>query len=214
MRISGVQSPPCTGGGAPPFGVALAYGVRMDDAVKEASAAARRLDDDALRDRVRRLAFDGDTARYEAFLDVLRTALSDEVTVVARGSAVIGCRWADGRPFDADGPGSSDLDIALIGGDMLSRWSADHMYIPGLHSAPLDDKSPEAAPSLRRLRDQLCAIARRPVNLQATTGLVQFVRDVMFDQPYVILIEGSRRPLGSDAEQEANASADGSDGDA
>jgi hypothetical protein len=27
------------------------------------------------------------------------------------------------------------------------------------------------------------------VNLQATTGLVQFVRDVVMDQPYVTLIE-------------------------
>jgi hypothetical protein len=172
----------------------------MNDAVKAASSAARELDTATLCSRIIQLGFGGDDDRYRQFVAALRAALPPEVTVVVRGSAVIGCRWADGEPFDADGPGTSDLDIALIGGDMLARWDPGHMYIPGLHSAPLDDKSPDAAPSLRALREELCRIAGRPVNLQATTGLVQYVRDVMFDQPYVIIVEGEKAPRDSAAD--------------
>ena len=40
-------------------------------------------------------------------------------TVVLRGSAVTGIRWKDGAPFDADGPGTSDLDLTLVGSDVL-----------------------------------------------------------------------------------------------
>ena len=29
----------------------------------------------------------------------------------------------------------------------------------------------------------------RPVNLQATTSLVQFLRDVVMDQPYLVLLK-------------------------
>jgi hypothetical protein len=29
----------------------------------------------------------------------------------------------------------------------------------------------------------------RPVNIQATTSLVQFVRDVVMDQPYLVLLK-------------------------
>jgi hypothetical protein len=32
-------------------------------------------------------------------------------------------------------------------------------------------------------------MAGRSVNLQATTSLVQFARDVMMDQPYLVLLE-------------------------
>ena len=37
-----------------------------------------------------------------------------------------GMRWKDGAPFDAEGPGTSDLDLTLVGGDALAsvspRW--------------------------------------------------------------------------------------------
>ena len=91
----------------------------MNDRVKAATEEIRKLTDDQIRERIIRLAFGGDRERFEMFVQALRDALPDDVTVVLRGSAVIGVRWEDGAPFDADGPGSSDLDLTLVGGDML-----------------------------------------------------------------------------------------------
>lgn len=141
--------------------------------------------DEAL-DRVIRLAFDDDRARYEAFLRELRRVTPRDTEVILRGSAVTGTRWADGQPFDADGPGTSDLDVTFVSAGMLEHWRS--FYIPRLHTVPLSDEHPDVCPPLVGLRQHLCALARRPVNLQATSSIVQFVRDVLLDQPYVTLI--------------------------
>jgi hypothetical protein len=138
-------------------------------------------------ERVLRLAFDGDRPRFAAFLDQLRSVIPADAAVILRGSAVTGTRWADGLPFDADGQGTSDLDVTFVGGALLRRWDA--FYIPGLHTVPLSDEHPDACAEFRPLRKTLCEIAGRPVNLQATSSLVQYVRDVVFDQPYVTLID-------------------------
>ena len=128
----------------------------------------------------------------------MKEALPEDVAVLLRGSAVIGVRWEDGAPFDADGPGSSDLDLTLVGGDMLKLWSDDAFYIPKLHTAPLNDDTPDSCPPLVPLRRALSTIAGRPVNIQATASVVQFVRDVLFDQPYFTLV----KPAEKDAEKE------------
>jgi hypothetical protein len=138
-------------------------------------------------DRVVRLAFGGDRARFACFLDALRDVTPPEASIILRGSAVTGHRWPGGQPFDADGPGTSDLDVTFIGGDLCRLWES--FYIPGLHTVPLSDEHPDAAPTLTPLRRALCAIAGRPVNLQATTSLVQYLRDVVMDQPYLTLVE-------------------------
>jgi hypothetical protein len=104
----------------------------MNDQVKTATEQMRELTDDEVRERVIRLAFAGDRARFDMFVSALREALPPDVTVVLRGSAVIGVRWEDGAPFDADGPGTSDIDLTLVGGDMLKLWSDDAFYIPKL----------------------------------------------------------------------------------
>lgn len=173
----------------------------MKDEVKAATELTRELSDAEVRDRVVQLGFDADRNRFDAFVSALREALPPDVTVVVRGSAVIGVRWEDGAPFDADGPGTSDLDLTLVGGDMLKLWSDDAFYIPKLHTAPLNDDTPHACPSLVPLRRTLCNIAGRPVNIQATSSFVQYARDVLFDQPYFTLIEGvksdAERPLES-----------------
>lgn len=137
--------------------------------------------------RVVELGFGGDEARFAQFLQALREITPSDVYVILRGSAVAGTRWADGAPFDADGPGTSDLDLTFVGGSMLAQF--DEFYIPALHSAPLCDERPEASPALGPLRRTLCSIARRPVNIQATSDIVQYVRDVTMHQPYVVLIE-------------------------
>jgi predicted nucleotidyltransferase len=140
----------------------------------------------AVRDRVIRLAFDGDRDRYDEFIRAIREAVPPDVSVVLRGSAVTGSRWEDGAPFDADGPGTSDLDLTLIGGDMVRHFEV--FYIPRLHSAPLSDEHPDASVTFLPLRRALCNIARRPVNIQATADLVQFLRDRTMNQPYFTLI--------------------------
>jgi hypothetical protein len=158
--------------------------------------------DETTRARIVRLAFSGDEARYEEFLAALREVTPPEVEVIPRGSAVTGTRWSDGQPFDADGPGTSDLDVTFLGRDMLKFW--DSFYIPGLHTVPLSDEHPDASKTFTPLRRALCKLAGRPVNLQASADLVQFARDVLFDQPYVTLIgeqEGRNAEAGDRDEQ-------------
>jgi hypothetical protein len=149
---------------------------------------------------VTRLAFGGDRARLDQFLAELRRVTPPDAAVILRGSAVTGSRWEDGKPFDADGPGSSDLDVTFVGGALVRRW--DEFYIPGLHTVPLSEEHPGACPDFASLRDTLCQIAGRPVNLQATSSLVQFIRDVTLDQPYLELIatdEGTAESAAGDA---------------
>ena len=157
-----------------------------EDGVKEANDETRELPDEAIRERIIELAFGGERDRYEQFLHAIRRAIPLPVTVVLRGSAVTGCRWADGAPFDADGPGSSDLDLTFVGGDMLKLF--EEFYIPGLHSVPLSDEHPDASPTFTPLRRALCALVGRPVNIQATSDFVQHARDVMMDQPYLTIL--------------------------
>ena len=176
----------------------------MNERVKAATEQVRVLSEEELRERIIRLAFGGDRERFEQFLTALREALPDDVTVVLRGSAVIGVRWEDGAPFDADGPGTSDLDLTLVGGDMLKLWNEDAFYIPKLHTAPLNDDTPHTCPSLVPLRRALCRITGRAVNIQATSSFVQYARDVLFDQPYVKLIDADENTKEESA-QEARA---------
>jgi hypothetical protein len=145
------------------------------------------LPDEATRARIIQLAFGGNEEHYEQFVAALREVTPPNVEVILRGSAVTGTRWADGEPFDSDGLGTSDLDITFIGRDMLKFW--DEFYIPKLHSVPLSDEHPEASRTFAPLRRALCKLAGRPVNLQASAGMVQFARDVLMDHPYVTLVE-------------------------
>jgi hypothetical protein len=154
--------------------------------------------DETTRARIIRLAFGGNEQRYEQFIAALRDVTPPNVEVILRGSAVTGTRWADGEPFDSDGLGTSDLDITFIGRDMLRFW--DEFYIPKLHTVPLSDEHPNASSTFAPLRRALCTLAGRPVNLQASAGMVQFVRDVLMDQPYVTLVERQSQDEESDDE--------------
>jgi len=139
-----------------------------------------------IRERVIRLAFGGDVERFDEFVRVLRESTPPGVEVILRGSAVTGRKWKSDEPFDADGPGTSDLDVTFVGADMVALFREFH--IPGIHSAPLSDAHPFASLALGPLRKQLCTMCGRPVNLQATTSLVQFLRDVVMNQPYLVLL--------------------------
>ena len=139
------------------------------------------------RERVIKLAFGGDPERFNEFLRVLSEATPDGVDVILRGSAVTGHKFGSDEPFDADGPGTSDLDVTFVGGDMVMLFREFH--IPGIHSVPLSEQHPFASPTLGPLRERLCAMAHRAVNLQATTSLVQYARDVNMGQPYLVLLK-------------------------
>ncbi len=145
--------------------------------------------DQEIRNRILRLGFRGDEKLMEAFCGQFRAGLPPNTGVALRGSVVTNERYEDQREFDADGPGTSDLDVTLIGDEVIKKWNDDAYYIPKLHTKPLCDKDPNIAPELRPLRENLQKMMGRPVNFQATANFILFVRDVIFDQPYFMLIE-------------------------
>jgi len=110
--------------------------------------------------------------------------------VVLRGSAVTGKRWSDGQPFDADGPGTSDLDLTLVGAEVVGLFKVTGFFVPGVHSRPLSDEDPLIAPDLIPLRQDLIQMVGRPVNIQATRDFVMHFRGDLLGQPYLTLIEG------------------------
>src|SRR5687768_18194980 len=124
------------------------------------------------RTNVLRLAFGGDEEKLEEFLRVMRQEIPPGTGVVLRGSAVTGSRWNDGAPFDSDGPGTSDLDLTLVGEEVIKLFKITGFFIPGVHSRPMGEDDPDIAPSLVNLRQDLIALTHRPVNIQATRDWV------------------------------------------
>jgi len=153
-----------------------------------AEAQESGLTQEEMRETVVRLAFGGDPARLEQFCDIVREALPHATAAVLRGSAITGFRWKDGAHFDADGPGTSDLDLTLVGAQLLDLFVPTGFWVPGIHSRPLSDKDPDIAPSLVPLRNRLMAMVGRPVNIQATRDFVMYLRGDLLGQPYLTLI--------------------------
>lgn len=156
--------------------------------------SAKNMTNDQIEDRIIRLAFDGDTLRYREFCARLKAGLPEGTGVALRGSVVTNKRYEDGKPFDADGRGSSDLDVTLIGDKAMAFWNDDAFYIPGLHTKPLCDDDPGIAPALNPLREELQKLAGRPVAFQATSNFILYSRDVLFDEPYCTVIEAQGTP--------------------
>jgi len=153
------------------------------------SKSVSQMSEDEIRDRVTRLAFDGDNLRFREFLRKLENGLPPGTGIALRGSVVTNERWKDGKPFDSDGRGTSDLDVTLVGSAVMEFWDKDAFYIPALHTKPLCDEDDSIAPGLNTLREELQELAGRPVNFQATSNVVLFARDVLFNEPYVMLVE-------------------------
>jgi len=99
------------------------------------------LTDDEKRANVLRLAFGGDEDRFAEFCRMIREEIPPGTAVVLRGSAVTGTRWKDGAPFDADGPGTSDLDLTLVGDKAVGLFKPTGFFVPGVHSRPVSDGS-------------------------------------------------------------------------
>ena len=141
-----------------------------------------------MRERVVKLAFGGDERRLEEFCDIVRGVIPEGTTVVLRGSSVTGERYDDGAPFDADGPGTSDLDLTFVGTEILGEYILDGFYLPGVHTKPLSEKDPDIAPNLVPLRDRLIGMVGRPVSIQATRDIWMKIRGDWLGQPYLTLI--------------------------
>jgi hypothetical protein len=150
-----------------------------------------------MRENVIRLAFGGDERRFEEFCQIVKEAVPEAHAAVLRGSAVTGYRHDHKTRFDGDGPGTSDLDLTLVGADVLRYYSFDGYFIPGIHTRPLSEEDPDIAPELVPLREKLMAMVRRPVNIQGTRDIMQYVRGDMLGQPYLILFGTICSPVAS-----------------
>ena len=155
----------------------------------DTNATERELTEAEKRENVIRLAFDGDPAKLDTFIQLIKKYLPENTGVVLRGSAVTGFRWKDKAPFDADGPGTSDLDLTLVGHRVLAYYKVTGFFVPGVHSRPLSDEDPDIAPDLLPLREQLMEMVKRPVNIQGTRDFVMYLRGELIGQPYLTLVE-------------------------
>ena len=156
---------------------------------EERGQATEELTSGQKRANVIRLAFGGSEDTFNEFVNVVRQAIPPRTGVVLRGSAVTGERWKDGSPFDADGSGTSDLDLTLVGDDVIKFYTPTGFWVPGIHSRPLSDEDPDIAPQLVPLRNKLMQLAGRPVNIQASRDIVIQFRGDLLGQPYLTLLE-------------------------
>lgn len=141
-----------------------------------------------IRSRIVTLGFQNDERLFIAFYRKLQQGLPEGTGIVLRGSIVTNKRHEDDTPFDSQGTGTSDIDVTLVGSKVMEAWSSDGYYIPGLHTKPLCDKDPDIAPSLNPLRESLQKLVGRPVNFQATSSMVLYGRDVLFGEPYFVVV--------------------------
>ena len=177
------------------LGLTASSQARVDAA--QAKEHEKELTEQEKHDNVVRLAFDGSEARLREFVEMVRAEIPPETGVVLRGSAVTGRRWKDGAVFDAEGPGTSDLDLTLVGDEVIKLYKVTGFFVPGVHSRPISKDDPEIAPDLIPLRERLMAMVRRPVNIQATRDFVMYVRGELLGQPYLVLIDKNADSAGA-----------------
>ena len=140
-----------------------------------------------------KLAFNNDRATYDRVLRDRPRRGARSACGRASGQRHHGpAATSDGAPFDADGPGTSDLDLTLVGAEVLRYYSA--FWIPGIHSKPLSDDDPDIAPELTPLRRQLMDMVHRPVNIQGTRDWIQHFRGDIMNQPYLTLFGSVQEP--------------------
>ena len=138
--------------------------------------------------------FGGDAERLQSFVFELQPALPEGTVLVLRGSAVAGRSFRTGDPFDARGPGTSDLDLVLVGDEARDLFADEALLLGGLNTLPLSDERPWAAPQLEAARRRAQAVARRPVSIQAMAGWFLELRAQVQGQPYVILATPADAP--------------------
>ena len=154
-----------------------------------AAAPTDELTGEEKRANVVRLAFDGSESKLEVFVETVRQGIPPNTGVVLRGSAVTGFRWKDKAPFDADGPGTSDLDLTLVGDEVIGLFKMTGFFVPAIHSRPVSEDDPDIAPDLIPLRERLMEMVGRPVNIQASREMVLYLRGELMGQPYLVLLD-------------------------
>jgi hypothetical protein len=165
------------------------FGDGMSDQPKAEDVKHAGMSESEMRERLLQLVFGGDRRVMGEFVRTVAEAMPEDTAVVLRGSAVTGLRSGDWAPFDADGPGTSDLDLTLVGNDILKFYDREKgFYISGAHSKPLSDAHPDIAPELLPLRRRLMEIVGRPVNIQGTKDWVMYFREHVMGQPYLTLV--------------------------
>lgn len=146
------------------------------------------MSENEIRTRIVTLAFGGDERLFIAFYRKLQQGVPEGTGIVFRGSVVTNKRHEDGAPYDSRGKNTSDLDVTLVGKKVMEAWNSDAYYIPSLHTRPLSDADPNAAPKLNPLRESLQQLIGRPVNFQATSSLVLYSRDILFGERYYVVV--------------------------
>ena len=144
------------------------------------------LTEEEMRENAIRLAFGGDRERFEEFCRVLAENIPEDTAAVLGGSSVMGHSF-EGDPYDAAGPGSSDVDIYLIGNAAVEYFGLNGFWIPGIHSHPVKDGDEDIAPGLKPLRHRLKEIVGREVTLQASQNFYYWFREKWLGQPYMLL---------------------------
>jgi hypothetical protein len=142
--------------------------------------------------------FRGDFGLYRQFLATLRETTGD-TEIVLRGSAVTGESYRGHEPFDADGPGTSDLDLVLVGPEAFRFWERDAFYLRGVNSRPLWASAPWVAPALEPARSAAQALIGRPVSIQAMARWFLELRWIIQGQPHITLADDG--PFGSTPKQ-------------
>ena len=159
-----------------------------EEIVKLREADAKLTDDEKLANAIQ-LGFDGDIDRFKEFCDVLTVAIPEKTAAVLGGSSITGHSYLEGEPFDANGPMTSDLDVTLVGPEVVNLFTLEGFWVPGIHSHPVKDGDEEIAPALKPLRRKLQEIARgRPVTINATRDFYVWVRENWLGQPYLTLV--------------------------
>jgi hypothetical protein len=153
----------------------------LEKAREEDPDAAERLE------RVVKLGFQGDWSLFGGFMRRLQSVLPPETRVAMRGSSITGVNHLTGDPFDHAGPATSDLDVTLVGEEVLTRWAEDGFYIPGVLTMPLGDEAPSFAPWLEPTRRTLQVMVARPVHIQAMSRWLLEVRRSLLGMPYLFL---------------------------
>ena len=132
-------------------------------------------------------AFGGDPGLLVRFMGTLREALPADAAIVLRGSAVSGHSYTTAEPFDGAGPGTSDLDIVVIGPGAIDLYDPEARLFRGVNTLPLSDHDPWAAPALDPARRQCQEMVGRPVNIQVMARWFLDLRAAVQGQPYVDL---------------------------
>ena len=161
----------------------------MDSVTQSAREADRAEADDPLLEAVVGRIFEGERAALDEFVSRLAAPLPPGTKLFLRGSAVSGESYVSGAPFDADGPGSSDLDVVVSGPGVMELFSDEGFYLPRVNSRPLCDADPAVAPTLNGARTAAQALVHRPVSIQAMAEWFLELRETAQGTPSVLLGE-------------------------